>query len=83
MDHKNRHIKEWKHGRSHAGHSSPMMGLLGLIELVLTGIALWDLSHRPAAQVKGKKWVWALVACMQPIGPAAYLLFGRKRPAAG
>jgi Phospholipase_D-nuclease N-terminal len=79
MDRKNIHKREGKHVQRHAGYSPPMMGLVGT---VLTGVALWDLSHRPAAQVKGKKWVWALVSCAQPIGPIVYLLFGRQRPAA-
>jgi hypothetical protein len=42
-------------------------------------MALWDLAHRPASQIKGNKRVWAVFAFVQPVGPLAYLLFGRKR----
>jgi hypothetical protein len=55
---------------------------MGLVELIFTSMALWDLGHRPAAQVRGKKLVWGLLAFVQPFGPISYLLFGRKRGAA-
>jgi hypothetical protein len=58
------------------------MASIGIVNVALTGFALWDLSHRPASQVKGKKFVWALVSFVQPVGPVIYLLFGRKRLAA-
>jgi Phospholipase_D-nuclease N-terminal len=54
----------------------------GIIQLVLTSIALWDLSRRPASQVKGKKVVWGIVSFIQPFGSIAYLLFGRKKATA-
>jgi hypothetical protein len=55
------------------------LAIVALVELVLTTVALWDLTHRPAAQVRGKKLVWALASFVQPVGPISYLLFGRKR----
>ena len=53
--------------------------ITALVQLTLTSIALWDLAHRPASQIKGNKRVWAVFAFVQPVGPLAYLLFGRKR----
>jgi len=50
----------------------------GAVEAVLTTIALVDLARRPAAQVRGPKAVWALAAFVQPVGPIAYLVWGRR-----
>jgi Phospholipase_D-nuclease N-terminal len=50
-----------------------------VIQLSLTALALWDLYHRPADKVRGNKRWWAIGALVQPFGPVAYLLFGRKR----
>ncbi len=47
-------------------------------ELALTATALRDLSRRPAAQVRGSKVAWALGCFVQPVGPLAYLKFGRR-----
>lgn len=43
-------------------------------EVVLTTIAAVDLKRRPAAQVRGRKPLWALALVVQPVGPIAYLL---------
>jgi hypothetical protein len=40
--------------------------------------ALWDIRHRPDDRIKGSKRIWTLLAFAQPVGPVAYLLFGRK-----
>ena len=48
------------------------------IELALTATALVDLARRPAAQVRGRKALWALGCAVQPVGPVAYLLWGRR-----
>lgn len=48
------------------------------LELVLTMLALRDLRRRPRELVRGPKWVWRLVAFVQPVGPPAYLLLGRR-----
>ena len=53
----------------------------GAVELVLTTFALADLVRRPSAQVRGPKALWALGSVVQPVGPIAYLLFGRRQPA--
>ena len=50
-----------------------------LVELVLTTVALRDLKRRPSSQVRGPKFLWRLLAFVQPVGPIAYLLLGRRR----
>jgi hypothetical protein len=49
------------------------------VELFLTAWAVVDLSRRPAAQVRGPKPLWTFGCFVQPVGPIAYLAFGRKR----
>ncbi|MGZ4688881.1 MAG: PLD nuclease N-terminal domain-containing protein [Acidimicrobiia bacterium] len=49
------------------------------MEVVLTTAALVDLARRPSAQVRGAKPLWVLACFVQPIGPIAYLAFGRRR----
>ena len=51
------------------------------IELALTATALADLVKRPAEQVRGSKGLWALGVFIQPVGPVAYLAWGRHAPA--
>ena len=50
-----------------------------IVELVLTTIAMRDLSRRPREQVRGPKWLWRLLSIVQPVGPIAYLVLGRKK----
>ncbi len=50
-----------------------------IVEVTLTVTALADLVRRPARQVRGPKLMWAVGCFVQPIGPAAYLRFGRRR----
>lgn len=52
---------------------------LGAVEVVLTIAAVRDLRTRPAAQVRGPKPLWGLACAVQPFGPVAYLLLGRRR----
>jgi Phospholipase_D-nuclease N-terminal len=48
------------------------------VELVLTAVALVDLSRRPAEQVRGPKALWAAGCFVQPVGPVLYLAVGRR-----
>jgi hypothetical protein len=48
------------------------------IELVVTATALVDLARRPADQMRGTKPLWALGCIVQPLGPVAYLVLGRR-----
>jgi hypothetical protein len=50
----------------------------GVAELVLTGWALQDLKRRPAKSVRGPKVAWVASFVVQPFGPLAYALFGRR-----
>lgn len=49
------------------------------VELVLTTIALVDLARRPQEQVRGSRALWMLGVWVQPVGPIAYLMVGRRR----
>ena len=51
-----------------------------VIEVVLITVALTDLARRPRTQVRGPKPLWVLGCIVQPVGPIAYLAFGRARP---
>jgi Phospholipase_D-nuclease N-terminal len=48
------------------------------VEVVLTAAALVDLARRPSGQVRGAKQLWALGCFVQPVGPIAYLAWGRR-----
>jgi hypothetical protein len=53
----------------------------GALQLAVLVAALIDLRRRPAAQVRGPKRMWVVVACVNylGIGPLIYLLLGRRR----
>lgn len=54
----------------------------GLVEGLLKIAALTDLARRPASQVRGRKWVWAVVLVLvNSVGaaPLVYFRFGRRR----
>lgn len=51
----------------------------GILEVVLTTWCLRDLKDRPAELVRGPKALWGPAMSVQPIGPIAYLVWGRKR----
>jgi hypothetical protein len=57
--------------------------LLGTMQLALAGAAWRDLARRPAAQVRGPKWPWAMVIAMNWVGPLSYFFLGRIRHQAG
>jgi hypothetical protein len=52
---------------------------MGVVETAMTVWALVDLARRPAEQVRGRKGLWALGSFVQPVGPVAYLVWGRRR----
>ena len=53
--------------------------MVAAVEAVLTTTALRDIHSRNTSDINGPKWVWRLALLIQPVGPAAYLLLGRKR----
>jgi hypothetical protein len=58
---------------------------VGLCEAVLKLAALIDLARRPASEVRGPKWRWALVIiATNSVGavPIAYFARGRRRATA-
>jgi hypothetical protein len=56
-------------------------GLLTLasIELALTATAVVDLYRRQPDMVRGPRALWWPAIFIQPVGPVAYLAFGRRR----
>jgi hypothetical protein len=50
-----------------------------VVEVTMTAAALVDLARRPAREVRGPKLAWTVGCFVQPIGPAAYFRFGRRR----
>ena len=51
------------------------------VEGVLKIAALVDLKRRPAAEIRGRKWVWATVITLaNSVGvvPVGYFLLGRR-----
>lgn len=54
---------------------------LGIVQLALLIAALFDLSRRDAAELRGRKGLWYMLVFVNYIGPLAYFLYGRKRSA--
>ncbi|BFU45600.1 PLDc N-terminal domain-containing protein [Krasilnikovia sp. MM14-A1004] len=52
--------------------------VLASVEAVLTAAAAADLARRPRASVRGPKVLWWPVLFVQPVGPVAYLGWGRR-----
>ena len=55
---------------------------VGSVEAALKVAALVDLVRRPAEQVRGPKWRWALaIVVVNSVGlvPLAYFRYGRRR----
>ena len=55
--------------------------VLGVLQLALLAAALIDIRRRPAEEINGSKRLWTMVVFINGIGPIAYFVFGRKRPA--
>ena len=51
----------------------------GVIETIMTVVALRDLKGRSKGSLRGPKWLWVLLLFVQPVGPIAYFMFGRRR----
>lgn len=50
-------------------------------EAVFKVVMLVDVQRRPAALVRGPKWMWRLLAFVNLLGPLAYFAVGRRRSA--
>ena len=53
----------------------------GLINLVLTIMTVRDIRKRSDDELNGSRKLWMMAAFVPPLGPIAYLVFGRKAPA--
>ena len=53
--------------------------VLGSVQLSLAATAWVDLARRPAAEVNGRKGVWAAVIAINWVGPLAWFRWGRRR----
>jgi len=52
-------------------------------EGILKVAALADIRRRPASQIRGPKWLWAVVVAIVSsagVVPISYFVFGRRRP---
>ncbi|ADI14905.1 hypothetical protein [Truepera radiovictrix] len=49
------------------------------VQLALLSSALWDLSHRRAAQIRGRRSFWSVAVFVNVVGPLAYFAWGRRR----
>ena len=56
-----------------------LVTVAGIVEVAVTLWCAKDLKQRPAEHVRGPKLLWAPALTVQPLGPLAYLLLGRKR----
>jgi hypothetical protein len=56
-----------------------VVAVAGVVEVVVTAWCAKDLKQRPAELVRGPKLLWAPALSVQPFGPLAYLLWGRRR----
>jgi hypothetical protein len=61
---------------SPAGHVG--LVLVGILQVAFAFLAAWDLTHRPAEEVRGPKQAWVPALLINWIGPASYFLFGIK-----
>lgn len=57
------------------------MVVLGALEVGLAVAAWTDLARRDQREVRGRKWVWALVIAINFVGPLAYFRWGRQAEA--
>ena len=66
-----------------SGRTRRVLTITAVAEGILKLAALRDLKRRPAAQVRGPKWVWATVVTVVSsagVVPISYFLFGRRPP---
>jgi hypothetical protein len=56
-----------------------LLVVTGIVEVAVTTWCLRDLKQRPAELVRGPKVLWGPALSVQPVGPIAYLVWGRRR----
>lgn len=52
--------------------------LTAFVQIILLIWAQQDITKRPKSKIKGKKWLWRIIACIDIFGPVAYFKYGRK-----
>lgn len=70
--------KRW--GDLSAGTRRLLIGV-AVAEGLLKAAALIDIKRRPANQIRGRKWLWAIVVVLANSAgavPISYFLFGRR-----
>lgn len=55
---------------------------VAILQLTVNALIQRDLSRRSDADLRGGKGLWRALAFVQPVGPIAYFLIGRRRTAA-
>ena len=56
--------------------AAPLVAIGGLLAL----LCAIDLAHRDQRDLSGPWVLWAVALLAVPLGPVAYLWFGRRRP---
>ncbi len=51
---------------------------MSITQIVLLLAALTDIVRRPAAAIRGPRWLWFLVSFVNFVGPITYFVAGRK-----
>jgi hypothetical protein len=59
--------------------AAPLVAIGGLLAL----LGFLDLSRREPKDVNGSRIIWGIALLAIPLGPVAYLWFGRRRPNSG
>lgn len=52
--------------------------VVGAAEVVLTTAALTSLARTPSTRIRGPKAAWVGACFVQPVGPLAYFVLGRR-----
>jgi len=55
-----------------------LVAAAGIAEVALTAWCARDLKRRPSDKVRGPKLLWLPALSVQPVGPIAYVVLGRK-----
>jgi hypothetical protein len=51
-----------------------------VVHVCLIGAAHTDLTRRPAAQIRGPKWLWRVLTAANSSFSVAYFVLGRHKP---
>ena len=62
-----------------SGRQQTTIAAAAAVQAALAVATLWDLRHRPSAQIRGSKKLWVAAAFVNFIGPLTYFTVGRRR----